>query len=104
MAVAVVDVLPERLKAARLSSNLTREAVAVAIGRTHPTIVAYEVGRATPPMPVLERLAELYGVSVAALTSDDPIDPVADVVAAWPRMTDAQKDRLASLLRGGASC
>lgn len=101
MAVAVVDVLPERLKAARLSANLTREVVAATIGRTQPTIVAYEVGRATPPLQILERLADLYGVTVAELTTGEPLDPVADVVAAWPTMTQEQRDRLAQLLRGG---
>lgn len=102
MASAVVDVLPERLKAARLSANLSREAVAIAIGRTQPTVVAYEVGRAVPPLTILEKLAELYGVTVAALTSCEPFDPVADVVAAWPQISTAQRDRLAVLLRGGA--
>ncbi len=55
------------LKAAREHAGLSREQAALAIGRTWSSLAAYERGVVTPPLAVLDRLAEVYGVRLAAL-------------------------------------
>ena len=64
---------PARLRAAREHARLSREHVAIELGKSYHTITAYEVGQASPPGNVLIRLAALYGVSVESLCGDpDP--------------------------------
>jgi transcriptional regulator with XRE-family HTH domain len=62
---------PGLLRAAREQAGLSREFVAISLGRSHRTIVAYESGQACPPGGVLVRLAALYRVPVEALCRDD---------------------------------
>jgi transcriptional regulator with XRE-family HTH domain len=50
-----------RLADARQAAGLRREAVAVAVDRSLPTIVGYELGRIDPPASVVGRLADAVG-------------------------------------------
>jgi len=50
---------------------MSRQQLAVAIGRSYHTVVSYEHGRATPPLPMLRAVAATLGTSVAYLVGDD---------------------------------
>jgi ribosome-binding protein aMBF1 (putative translation factor) len=67
----VATKLPQRLRDARCQAHTSREAAALAIERSSATITAYECGRATPPLGVLERLVDFYGVALADLVRAD---------------------------------
>lgn len=64
------------LKAARERAGLSREQAAVAVGRTWSSLAAYERGVVTPPLNVLDRLANVYGVRISQL-----VDPAVRDVA-----------------------
>lgn len=51
----------------REDRGLTREAFAVAIGRSFPSVVAYESGSQVPPTAVVERIATALEVPVGRL-------------------------------------
>jgi transcriptional regulator with XRE-family HTH domain len=61
------SVLPRNLAEARERAGLSREQVAVAIGRSWATVRAYELGASTPPADVLVALSLLLGASVDRL-------------------------------------
>jgi transcriptional regulator with XRE-family HTH domain len=61
-----------KLRQARQHAGLTREAVALTLGKSSRTIDAYEHGQAIPPGNVLVTLAHLYGVTVEALCHEVP--------------------------------
>jgi transcriptional regulator with XRE-family HTH domain len=62
---------PERLRQARMAGGLRREALALQIGRSAPTIVQYETSREhMPPVVVLERLSDVLGCTVADFFED----------------------------------
>jgi transcriptional regulator with XRE-family HTH domain len=63
------SISPARLRAAREAAGLSRERVAIAIGRSWRSICNYEGGHAAPSAHSLLALAELYGVAV-----DDLLD------------------------------
>ena len=54
--------IADNLKKLRTESGLTQEAVAREIGLTRQAISSYESGRTQPPVDLLIRFAELYGV------------------------------------------
>ena len=59
---------PAKLRAAR--GTRRREAVALQIGRSFPSISGYESGAITPSTATLLALAKCYDVPVEALCSD----------------------------------
>ena len=62
---------PSKMRAAREAADLRREVVAIRIGKSFHTIVAYESGHAMPPGDVLITLARLYGVPAESLCAGD---------------------------------
>jgi transcriptional regulator with XRE-family HTH domain len=58
---------PRRLRDAREAAGVRREAVALLVDRSYEAVSSWELGRATPPTPVLAQLAGIYGVNVADL-------------------------------------
>jgi DNA-binding XRE family transcriptional regulator len=58
---------PHQLRQRRRAAGLSREQVAVAIGRSYWTVAAYEVGRATPPIPVALKLTAMLGCELSDL-------------------------------------
>lgn len=60
---------PAKLRAAR--GTRRREAVALQIGRSFPSISGYESGTITPSTETLLALAQCYGVPVEQLCSND---------------------------------
>lgn len=61
-------VSPSRLRAARTAAGLSREHVAIAIGRTDAAVESYERGLNVPPGNILLKLATVYGCTVEDLT------------------------------------
>jgi transcriptional regulator with XRE-family HTH domain len=57
------------LRRARARADLSRERVALALGKSSRTIDAYESGQIIPPGDVLIGLADLYAVTVEDLLS-----------------------------------
>lgn len=52
---------PARLKATRRARNITPEQLAVATGRTYPTVAAWESGRICPSLQALTRVCDALG-------------------------------------------
>jgi len=52
------------IRAARLAAGLSREEAAAQVGRSYPSIAAYESGLATPRAVILVRLAAVYRCTV----------------------------------------
>lgn len=59
----------EEIRRRRQAAGLTRERLAVAIGRSFPSVVSYESGHIQPPVAVLVRIAAELGCTV-----DDLLD------------------------------
>ncbi|MFI2911099.1 helix-turn-helix domain-containing protein [Streptomyces sp. PDY-4] len=57
----------ERIRAARITANLTQEAVALAAETDRPSVVRIERGQQSPTLDTLIRLARAIGVPLAEL-------------------------------------
>lgn len=66
--------MAQRIEALRTQQNLSRPALAAALGLPRTAIEKFETGRQTPSKEQQERLANFFGVSVFYLRaeSDDP--------------------------------
>ena len=105
---------PARLRALREAANMPREQLAIAVGRSYPTIHQYETGGTVPTIDVAERMARALEVpvtdlfdqdaAVAALlaardeaglpgtvTDPDALDRIAKVLAASERASTTRK-------------
>lgn len=63
-----------KLREARQARGLRREAVAITVGKSFSSIVAYESGVVEPPLHVLRELARTYGVTIAELLGEATSD------------------------------
>ncbi len=61
------DLLSQNLRAYRQAHNLTQDDLAAVIKKDRSLIAKYESGKAIPPLPVLNVLADLYNISVDTL-------------------------------------
>lgn len=102
-----------RLRTARTAAGLRPEEVAQRIRRSVYSIHEYERGRVRPPVEVIDRLAGALSVSMESLldSHEVPVDVVESsdmdqhvqhVVDNFPRMTDSQRTRIATLLSAPA--
>ena len=57
----------QRLREIRQERDISREQLAVSVGRSYPSIHHYESGGTVPSIAVAERLAEALGVPVSDL-------------------------------------
>ncbi|MGI8310352.1 helix-turn-helix domain-containing protein [Saccharopolyspora hattusasensis] len=64
--------LAEGLRSAREAAGLSREQVAIHIGRSWQAVRGYERGMWTPPLDRLQALAALYGVTLDDLVNGKP--------------------------------
>lgn len=64
-----------RLRHYRESAGLTREDVSVQIGRGAGAIRDWELNQRPPRLVLLSKLATLYGVTIADLTTDATATP-----------------------------
>jgi transcriptional regulator with XRE-family HTH domain len=63
---------PQALRAAREHAGLSREQLAIAVGRSASTITLYENGLRSPTRAVLMRLAAVLGVTPRSIVEEDP--------------------------------
>lgn len=63
----MLEQLGPRLREARQTANLTVREVGARLGLDHSMIVRYENGESLPPLDRLIALADLYGLTAAAL-------------------------------------
>ena len=62
------------IKQLRLRKNLTQDQVAEKLGVSYQAVSKWENNANTPDIALLPEIADLFGVSIDALFSDDPID------------------------------
>lgn len=84
--------LSERLKIARIKSNVKQLQVAERIGVQKSTMSGYERGSSTPSPEILMKLADIYGVSVDYLLGAEKKTPLY-----VDGLSDAQSNILYSL-------
>ena len=81
--------MAQRIEALRTEQNLSRPALATALGLPRTAIEKFETGRQTPTKEQQQKLADFFGVSVFYLRaeSDDPTTQ-----RTWMDMAYAQED------------
>ena len=84
--------MAQRIEALRTEQNLSRPALAAALGLPRTAIEKFETGRQTPSKDQQEKIADFFGVSVFYLRgeSDDRTTQ-----RTWMDMAYAQNDELA---------
>ena len=66
--------LGKTIRALRERAGMTQDELAEKMERTRPAITAWENGRSIPRMPMLHKLADLFGVTVSDLMGEMPIE------------------------------
>jgi transcriptional regulator with XRE-family HTH domain len=66
---------PTRLTELRTQAGLSREQLAVLVGRGYQTIRLYERGFAVPPTPIVARFATVLGVGIEEFFEDGVVAP-----------------------------
>lgn len=80
--------LHEKLKDFRKAAHLTQQQVSDTIGVKRSAYAYYEIGKSTPKLNILKKLADLYGVTIDELLENSEIASVAqsdepDFVTGW---------------------
>jgi transcriptional regulator with XRE-family HTH domain len=91
---ALLQQLGPRLRDARQTANLTVREVGERLGLDHSMIVRYENGESLPPLDRVIALADLYGLTPAAL--------LARHAAAIPIITAIDQAEAGTIARLGA--
>ena len=93
--------LHEKLKALRKRNHFTQQDIADRLGVTRSTVSNFEIGRRTPEIDVLEKLAAIYNVDLnyfatQTICANDLIELVkkAEKVFNNPEITEDKKDRV----------
>ena len=86
-----------RLREARLQTGLTVREVADRLGLKHAIIVKYENGTIAPSIDRLQSLAQLYGLTPAALLVEH--DEAIPLFAMLDRADVSEIERLVQILR-----
>jgi transcriptional regulator with XRE-family HTH domain len=71
--------IPKRIKELRARVGISQETLAKKLGLSVASVASYEIGRVTPSIEVLMKLADVFGVSVDYIlerTNDEPIIPL----------------------------
>ena len=73
--VNILDVLPKRLKQARLEAGLTMEELASMIGVSHNvTVSRYESGKRTASIGIIQQIANATGKEISWFFEDIPVE------------------------------
>jgi transcriptional regulator with XRE-family HTH domain len=75
-----------RLFQLRTAAGMSREQLAVALGRSHSAVARWEAASLTPAADVLARLAEVFGVGIETLFDAGPPAVVPPHRRAAPRV------------------
>ena len=65
--------LADNIKRLRTNADLTQAKLAEMVGVTRATVTQWETGWSQPRMGAIEKLAEVFGVSLAALVSENTL-------------------------------
>lgn len=71
--------IPKRIKELRARVGISQENLAKKLGLSVASVASYEIGRVTPSIEVLIKLADVFGVTVDYIlerTNDEPIIPL----------------------------
>ena len=68
----IKDVIAQNLTYLRNKNNMTQLELAEKLNYTDKSVSKWERGETTPPIDVLKSLAELYGISLDTLCSENP--------------------------------
>ena len=95
----MTNAIDEKLKTLRKAKGFTQQEVADAIGVTRASIGGYEIGRRTPPLRELQKIADFYGVGLdyfGIATQDDIFEIIvrAKNVFASDEISKAEKEEL----------
>lgn len=97
--------LPKRLKVARQRAKLSQRQLGIAAGidefSASPRINQYERGKHTPDFHTTERLAKVLGCPTTYLYTRE--DDLAELILLWADLSERQRRRLLSQLRGQKS-
>ena len=64
--------LADNIRYLRLKNDMTQDALALKLGKkSYTTIQKWESGVAEPPIKIASQIAEIFGVSIDALTNTD---------------------------------
>lgn len=88
-----------RLRAAREQAGLSQGQAAKLLGVQRPTVSEFEAGRRRVSAEELARLAEIYGVSVSWLATDQPEVPDPAVELAARELAKLKKEDLDVVLQ-----
>lgn len=69
--------LHEKLKDFRKAAHLTQQQVSDAIGVKRSAYAYYEIGKSTPKLNILKRIADLYAITIDELLENSAMDSVA---------------------------
>ncbi|GMA06982.1 transcriptional regulator [Tetragenococcus halophilus subsp. flandriensis] len=78
---------PEKIKELRKSKKFTQKDVAEKIGITRPAYTAYEIGKRQPDFETLQKIADLYEVSIDYLLGREEIESL-------PQYTSVDLDKM----------
>ncbi|MDR0396166.1 MAG: helix-turn-helix domain-containing protein, partial [Oscillospiraceae bacterium] len=76
-----------RLREQRIAHKMKATQVVNIINIPQSTYSLYENGRRRPPIPILRKLARLYGTTIDALVGDEDTAPSLDENPSAPRVT-----------------
>jgi transcriptional regulator with XRE-family HTH domain len=71
--------LAERIKIARVSVKLSQKQLADKLGLSEKTISAYEKERAIPPVPTLEKIANITDQPIQFFVDNGKRDPLEEI-------------------------
>ena len=75
-----MDAVAKNIRSLRKLEGWSQERLAEKLGCTRQAVCMYEAGEISPKMAMLEKLAALFGVSVADLVCDDTAYPISDAL------------------------
>ena len=90
--------LKERIKKARKNAGLTQNEVARKMGISQPQYASWERGQRNPKHETLEKLAEIFGITVDALKGrDDGLEDIIDTLRSY-NPTEEEKAHIRSYI------
>ena len=106
--------LGQKLRRLREERQMTQAEVSAKVHVTQGTYSLYEADKAKPSIPVLSRLADLYGLSVAVLDRSllelpcfseapaqdaEPDAELQELLSVWRQLSKDQRQALLSIVR-----
>ena len=68
------DIIAKKIKEIRYKSNLSQDRFGKKIGLTGKAVSAYETGRSTPPLKVLDSISKVYNTPLISMREEQKTD------------------------------